>query len=129
MRKHTKCIVKYKLFSTFEEWLQKEPKSDQVINDTLIDTVDENVIYLNVLSAIGGQDKLLEELRLLEITLSTSVSNKNMKDKAISFYEVLPLLQELNNIFVKEALNRLKSVASASSAIKERYKIKNLNRK
>ncbi len=93
----TKCVMQYKLFSSFKKWLPEPP---DVAIDYEVETVDTVDVSLIKLAVIGGEDLFLQELGLNNVTVNDTLKNPFIKNQQDSFYSMLSTINSINDVTI-----------------------------
>ncbi len=100
-----KCIMQYKLFSSFKQWL---PEAPEVSDDYDVESIETEGIQLAKFATIGGEDLFLKELGILNVTTAIALKEPHLKKRQDSFYSMIATITSINDvsIFQKERNNR-----------------------
>ena len=122
-----KCIMKYRMFSSFTKWLPEEP-IEMIGKD--VDASSTLNVAIESMAMCGGDLELAKAFELASVTGFDTVSNSSKRNLFRDFTSMLPALQRMNAVCLLQLNRRFEFEGDdnqyllSDSVFEEDYKIK-----
>ena len=91
---HGKCIMLYRLFTSFTTWLPTMPTNIPEYNMEDQDIFEVEPVPLDM---IGGEEVITKEFQLHKVTLAETISDPLIQNKLSVLHSMLPVLHKIND--------------------------------